>query len=244
MGSALPQPADEPFVDMPTLIASYRPDALRLARRLVRTSTEAEDLAQTALTNTLARAHAISDPSFARAYLLTAVRNLWRNQLRAGRRIEPARDEALIDTVSTGPGPEDVMIANSDAAVARLAYSTLPEPVQHLLWLRYVDRLDYEAIAERCGINATAARQRVHRAREQLRAACFEVDSKATSKRACQTARLRLGRLARGHLAERLAVRVEEHLDICPECRDCYDQLTDIYGTRLPQSRSRDKGNE
>jgi hypothetical protein len=136
------------------------------------------------------------------------------------------------------------MIANSDAAVARLAFSTLPEPSQHILWLRYVDRLDYEAIGEHVGINATAARQRVHRAREQLRAACFEVDSKASSKRACQVARLRLGRLARGHLAERLAIRVEQHLDVCPECRECYDQLTDIYGTRLPRSPSNDKGDE
>ena len=75
--SAGAEPHDD---DIHALIASFRPDAVRVARRLVRTQMEAEDLAQTALMNVLARAHAISDREMVKPYLMTAVRNLWRNQ--------------------------------------------------------------------------------------------------------------------------------------------------------------------
>lgn len=68
--------------DLNQLIAQYRPDALRVARRLVRSDAEAEDLTQTAILNVLRRARYIDDASNVKAYLLTSVRNLWRNQLR------------------------------------------------------------------------------------------------------------------------------------------------------------------
>jgi RNA polymerase sigma-70 factor (ECF subfamily) len=224
--SAGNEPPDD---DIHALIASFRPDAVRVARRLVRTQTEAEDLAQTALMNVLARAHAISDREMVKPYLMAAVRNLWRNQLRAGRRFEPARDETIFERLPA-PSPEESTISGVDAATLELALQTLSEANAALLALRYVERLDYAAIGERLGITQPTARQRVHRAMEQLRTACFKVEPDAPSTRVCHITRVRLGRYARGRLANRIAERVTLHLIDCDGCRSVYTDLTEVLG--------------
>ena len=45
----------------------------------------------------------------------------------------------------------------------------LPDGVRSALWLRFVDDLDYDAIADRLDISAAAARQRVSSAVRTLR---------------------------------------------------------------------------
>lgn len=190
---------------------------------------EAEDLAQTALMNVLARAHAISDREMVKPYLMTAVRNLWRNQLRAGRRVEPARDETFFDRLPQ-PAPEEPSFSGIDSATLQLALQTLSEANAALLALRYVERLDYAAIGERLGITAPTARQRVHRAMEQLRTACFAVEPEAPTTRVCHLTKVRLGRYARGALSSRIATRVTLHLIDCDECRSVYSDLTDVLG--------------
>lgn len=221
--------AEPPDDDIHALIASFRPDAVRVARRLVRSQMEAEDLAQTALMNVLARAHAISDREMVKPYLMTAVRNLWRNQLRAGRRIEPARDETLFDRLPQ-PEPEEPTFSGIDSATLQLALQTLSEANAALLALRYVERLDYVAIGDRLGITAPTARQRVHRAMEQLRTACFTVEPEAPSSRVCHITKVRLGRYARGVLSNRIATRVTTHLIDCDDCRSVYADLTEVLG--------------
>jgi len=221
--------AEPPDDDIHELIASFRPDAVRVARRLVRSQQEAEDLAQTALMNVLARAHAISDREMVKPYLMTAVRNLWRNQLRAGRRIEPARDQDMFERLPD-PEPEAPSVSGIDTDTLQLALKTLSEANAALLALRYVERLDYAAIGERLGITAPTARQRVHRAMEQLRTACFTVEPESPSTRVCHITRVRLGRYARGALSARIATRVTEHLIDCDDCRSVYSDLTEVLG--------------
>jgi RNA polymerase sigma-70 factor (ECF subfamily) len=221
--------AEQPDDDIRALIASFRPDAVRVARRLVRTQAEAEDLAQTALMNVIARSHAISDRELVKPYLMTAVRNLWRNQLRAGRRVEPARDETLFDRLPE-PEPDTPSMTGVDTATLELAMKTLSEANAALLSLRFVELLDYEAIGRRLGITAPTARQRVHRAMEQLRTACFAVEPETQSSRVCHLTMVRLGRYARGALAARIASRVTMHLIDCDQCRSSYVNLTEVLG--------------
>lgn len=221
--------AEPPDDDICALIASFRPDAVRVARRLVRTQMEAEDLAQTALMNVLARADAISDREMVKPYLMTAVRNLWRNQLRAGRRFEPARDETIFDRLPD-PEPEAPSFSGVDQATLELAMQTLSEANAALLALRYVEGLDYTEIGDRLGITPPTARQRVHRAMERLRTACFTVDPDAPSTRVCHLTKVRLGRYARGVLSNRIAGRVTLHLIDCDDCRAVYVELADVLG--------------
>lgn len=230
MGLPIRNPSgDPPDVDMAALIASFRPDAVRVARRLVRTETEAEDLAQTALMNVLARAHAISDPALVKPYLMAAVRNLWRNQIRAGRRIEPARDENMFERLAQPP-PDDPSRSPIDSETLRLALQTLSKSNAELIALRYVEKLDYATIGARLGVSAPTARQRVHRAREKLRTACFAEDPDSPNKRVCHITRVRLARFARGVLPGRVAARVTLHLRACQDCRDCYTNLIHVLG--------------
>src|SRR5947209_4953524 len=93
--------------EMQLLIVGYRDDAYRLARHLVRSSAEAEDLAQTAILNVLRRADNISDTGHVRAYLLAAVKNAWRNQLRAKGNRRFLGTEAAEQIPSGDLGPDD-----------------------------------------------------------------------------------------------------------------------------------------
>jgi len=222
--------AEPPDDDIQALIASFQPDAVRVARRLVRTQVEAEDLAQTAVMKVLARAHAISDRELVKPYLMTAVRNLWKNQLRTGRRVEPARDQEIFDRLPSPTPDDDPPVSMIDAATLRAAMETLSAANAALIELRYVEHLDYATIGARLGISAPTARQRVHRAREQLRTACFAEEPETTNNRVCHITRVRLGRYARGVLPGRVGSRVTVHLLGCDECRSIYSNLVDVLG--------------
>ena len=212
-------------------IASLQPDALRLARHLLGGGNEAEDLAQTAVLRVLARADSIADPGAARAYLFTTVRNLWRNQLRMRDRRRFLQQSAAGSSATAAPGPEDEALTALDAETARVAFAALAASSQEVIWLRYVDRLDYSSLGARLSISPAAARQRVHRAREQLVAAC--IDAEATGGTGtCREARVRMGRYYRGKLNEAARGTLEAHLDECDRCRECYRQLVDVYGRR------------
>jgi RNA polymerase sigma-70 factor (ECF subfamily) len=218
--------------DIRGLIASYRPDALRVARSLVRSDAEAEDLAQTAVMKVLQRADSISDPAFVKPYLLTTVRNLWRNQLRDGRRFEP-HDNALFERIPADDPIDDPVVSALDVDTLKIAMDTLSKSHRDLIDLRYVELLDYTDIGLRLGITPSTARQRVHRAREQLLGACFDADPDDASERVCRMTRFRLARFVRSALTRRISARVALHVRICVPCRDEYTHLADLYGVPL-----------
>jgi RNA polymerase sigma factor (sigma-70 family) len=222
--------------DVRLLIAQYRDDAYRLARHLVRSSAEAEDLAHTAILNVLRRADNISDAAHVRAYLLAAVRNAWRNQLRArgGRRFIGADYAEMIP--STDPQPEERVITFLDASIAKTAFDSLSITSQEVIRLRYMESLNFPELAERLGITSVAARQRAHRAREELVGACMDVAAGGGTGN-CKVIRRRLGRYHRGLLSQRVRDGIETHLDMCRECASCYEQLIDLFGHRIGQAR-------
>lgn len=218
------------------LIAQYRDDAVRLARRLSRNAAEAEDLAQTALLNVLRRAEYIEDESKIRAYLLTAVRNVWRNSLRArgGRRF--VGSDAAERIPSANLEPEEQVLSALDVSVATAAMERLSKTSREIIELRYGEQLDYLTLSERLGITPVAARQRVHRAREELVSACMEKVAE-TGPEGCRDVRIRLGRYHRGLLSRPVREQLSRHLDRCVACASCYDQLLDLYGTRGERRR-------
>ena len=227
MGAASPQPEE-----VHALIASYREDAYRLARHLVRSQAEAEDLTQTAILNVLRRADHINDTSFVRAYLLTTVRNLWRNQLRArgSRRFVGA--DAAEQIPSLDEAPDDQVLTALDVSLAQHALESLSATSREILRLRYLEGLGFPELAHRLAISPVAARQRAHRAREELIGACMDQVA-VTGDGACQPIRRRLGRYHRGLLGRKLRAQVVTHLDSCEACESCYEQLVDLYGQRL-----------
>jgi RNA polymerase sigma factor (sigma-70 family) len=215
--------------DIASVIARCQADAQRVARRLVRTEADAEDLAQTAVLNALRRAHHIQGSEHVKAYVLTTVRNLWRNQLRQqGRRRFVGADIAEY-VADDELGPEERALTALDTAVARIAFSALSERSQRVLMLRYVEGLSYSDLAQALGISTVAARQRAHRARDELVGACIE-HTASPGPRACSTIRGRLGRYLRGRLTPTAREEITEHLRRCSRCAECLVQLQDLYG--------------
>jgi RNA polymerase sigma factor (sigma-70 family) len=225
--------------DLSMLIAQYRDDAFRVARRLVRSDAEAEDLTQTAILNVLRRARYIEDASHVKAYLLTSVRNLWRNQLRQQGSRRFVGTEIAEQLPSSEPGPEERALTALDAVLARAAFASLSSTSRQVLLLRYVEGLGFLELAEQLGVTPVAARQRAHRAREELVGACIERTARGGTG-SCSAVRSRLGRYLRGRLSRRVRADIVAHLNKCSRCKECYDELLDLYGYLLasPESQS------
>ncbi len=215
-----------------SLIAQHREDAFRVARRLVRTDAEAEDLTQTAILNVLRRAQNIEDPAHVKAYLLTTVRNLWKNQLRQQSRRRLVGADAAENLAATEAGPEELALTLLDTALAGAAFASLSPTSRQILALRYVDGLGFLELAKRLGITAVAARQRAHRAREELIGATIE-QAAWSDMGGCRSIRSRMGRYLRGRLSRKARAQIALHLASCQRCHDCYRELVDLYGYRL-----------
>lgn len=142
---------------------------LALARRLAGDAHLGEDVAQEALIAALrAPAARGAGEDGVRAWLAGAVHNLARfarrgEARRRARERTAARPEAMASTAET------VERAARFQLVVE-AVMALDEPARSTLLLRYFDGLGYEAIARRSGCSAAAARKRVSRAVERLRA--------------------------------------------------------------------------
>ena len=221
-----------PNHEVDQLIAQYRDDALRVARRLVRTDAEAEDLAQTAILNVLRRAQHIEDPSHVKAYLLTTVRNLWRNQLRQQGRRRFVGSDAAEQIATADAGPEERVLTELDTALARDAFESLSRTSREILTMRYVEGLSFVELSDELKISPVAARQRAHRAREELVGLCIESTAKGGAS-TCRPVRRRLGRYLRGQLGRKVRAQISSHLSVCAACGECYEQLQDLYGERL-----------
>lgn len=225
----IPSGADGPEPeDLRELVVLHREDAYRLARYLVGRHGDAEDLAQTAIANVLARVDHIERPESVKAYLMIAVRNLWRNRLREQSRRRVFASDSL-EVVSDELGPEERTILALDTAVAHRAYESLSDTSREVIRLRYIVGLDYEHVARELGIRTGAARQRAHRARDELLGACIEVEARGGDG-ACGRMRLLLGRYYRGRLTKGVRSEVESHLSECRHCAACYDELVNAYG--------------
>jgi len=232
----------EPFgqSDLAILIASYRDDALRVARRLVRSDAEAEDLAQTAMFNVLRRAEFIEDSTHVKAYLLTTVRNLWRNQLRQQGHRRFVGSDSAESLAAPEPGPEEQALTVLDASLARTALAALSNTSREILLLRYVEGLGFVELADRLAVTPVAARQRAHRAREELIGACIEQTAQSAIG-TCSTVRSRLGRYLRGRLSMKVRDQMRRHIESCTSCSECIAQVVDLYGPFLAKSESIDE---
>ncbi|AKU91787.1 RNA polymerase sigma factor [Vulgatibacter incomptus] len=151
--------------DFARLIEPHLPVLHRLARRLCRTRSDAEDLAQEALIRAFERRGSLREPERIRGWILATVRNLHLN------RVRDARPHLLVlsDTRGTDEEPRgDLERELQDGALSDellLALRQLPEEQATVLWLRSVEDLSYEEIAEAMETPVGTVRSRLSRAR-------------------------------------------------------------------------------
>ena len=131
------------------LVETHGDELLRHARRLVG-ARDAEDVLHDALLRALRAYPRLTHGDQLRAWLHRVVTTTASDSRRAGRWESPTADAP---DAATAPELYD------DAFESLVA--TLPESRRRAVTLRFVEDLDYDAIAERLGCSAPAARQRV-----------------------------------------------------------------------------------
>ena len=138
----------------------------RLVRRLTRTRADAEDLAQEALVRAFEKRASLRDPERVRGWVLAMLRNLHLNRI---------RDEKPHLLVLGGEAPEEPRGDLEREVMDRhlpdhllLALRALPEEQASAMWLREVEGLSYEELAEAMGTPIGTVRSRLARARASL----------------------------------------------------------------------------
>ena len=153
-------------VVMPHLDAAYN-----LARWLVRSGPDAEDLVQESCLRAL-RAFDGFRGGDSRAWLLTIVRNTCYSWFRKNRPAEVS--EEFDETVHTASEPrenaESALLARAESDRVRAALEALPVAFREVLVLREIEGLSYKEIADVTGVPMGTVMSSLSRARERLRA--------------------------------------------------------------------------
>ena len=143
----------------------------RLARRLCRTRSDAEDLAQEALVRAFEKRASLRDPARVRPWILALLRNLHLN------RVRDEKPHLMVlsgshPTLGTNAEPRGNLAVEIEAKFLPdellLALRSLPEEQASAIWLREVEGLSYEEVAEAMETPVGTVRSRLSRARAAL----------------------------------------------------------------------------
>lgn len=199
--------------------------ARRLARQLV-SAGDVDDLVSEAFAKVLGVLQRGGGPDLAfRAYLLTSVRRLHVDKLRAGARLQTTDDMTPFDP---GVPFEDTAVSGFDNATAAKAFAQLPERWQQVLWHTEVEGQKPADIAPLLGMSANSVSALAYRAREGLRQAFISMHAQDAADDLCATTRANLGAYIRNGISKRDAAKVEAHLGDCRECTAIYLELTEV----------------
>ena len=199
--------------------------ARRLARQLVPAG-DADDLVSEAFAKVLVVLQRGDGPDLAfRAYLLTAVRRLHVDRLRAGARLHTTDDLTPFDP---GVPFRDTAVEGFESAAAARAFASLPERWQTVLWHTEVEGQKPAEVAVLLGMSANSVSALAYRAREGLRQAFLEMHLQGVDSEACARTHRNLGPYIRNGISRRDAAKVEDHLTGCRKCTAIYLELTEV----------------
>ena len=199
--------------------------ANRLARQLMR-GPDADDLVAEAFAKVLSVLQGGGGPDVAfRAYLLTAVRRLHVDRMRAGSRLQTTDDLTPFDP---GIPFQDTAVEGFENGAAAKAFASLPERWQLVLWHLEVEGQKPADIAPLLGMSANSVSALAYRAREGLRQAFLTMHLSDISETDCRWVNEHLGAYVRHGLAKRDSTKVETHLESCRRCTAMYLELTEV----------------
>ena len=160
-----------------------------------------------------------------RAYLLTAVRRLHVDQIRAGSRVQTTDDIAAFDP---GEPFRDTAIEGFENAAAAKAFASLPERWQLVLWHTEVEGNKPADIAPLMGMSANSVAALAYRAREGLRQAFLTMHAGDLDGDACRFTHQNLGAYVRNGVSRRDTAKIEDHLGDCRKCMAVYLELSEV----------------
>ena len=148
-------------------VNTHAPSLRRFAWRLTRNHADAEDVMQDSLMRALEKRGELREPRRLRAWLLAIVRTCWLNSRRGLRnKLEVLRDgqSAGVERNLSGDLEREILDRSlTDDLV--LALEALPQEWREALWLREVEDLSYEEIAQVLDCPLGTVRSRLARAR-------------------------------------------------------------------------------
>jgi len=208
-----------------TLFERHVGAARRLARQLV-SAGDVDDLVSEAFAKVLGVLQKGGGPDLAfRAYLLTSLRRLHVDKIRAGAKLTTTDDMTAYDP---GVPFEDTAVAGFENETAAKAFAQLPERWQQVLWHTEVEGQKPAEIAPLLGMSPNSVSALAYRAREGLRQAFISMHAQDAVDDACATTRANLGAYIRNGLSRRDSAKVEAHLQECRPCTAIYLELTEV----------------
>ncbi|WP_198676182.1 sigma-70 family RNA polymerase sigma factor [Kribbella monticola] len=208
------------------LFGRHHHAAVRMARQLVPAG-DADDLASDAFAKVLDALRGGGGPDLSfRAYLLTTVRRVHVDRIRAGRKVQSTDDIASYER--DPEGFEDPTVTGFESGAAAKAFASLPERWQAVLWHTEVEGEKPAAIAPLLGLTANGVSALAYRAREGLRQAYLQQHLADVAGDRCRWTTERLGAYVRGGLTKRENHNVREHLDDCAKCTAVYLELVEV----------------
>jgi RNA polymerase sigma factor (sigma-70 family) len=199
--------------------------ARRLARQLVGAA-DADDLVSDAFAKVLRVLQGGGGPDVAfRAYLLTSIRRLHVDRIRATSRLHSTDDMEAFDP---GVPFRDTAVEGFESAAAAKAFASLPERWQAVLWHTEVEGQKPAEVAALLGMTPNSVSALAYRAREGLRQAFLNSHAMDVEDDACAWTHQHLGGYIRNGISKRDAGKVEKHIDECRKCMAIYLELTEV----------------
>ena len=164
-GSEADMPERFEQVVLPHLDAAYN-----LARWLIRSPADAEDVVQEAFLRALRFFDGFRGGD-SRAWLLKIVRNTCYSWVRKNRPAEFSDefDETVHSGESLGEDVEAKLVSRAESERVRKALGTLPVAFREVLVLREIERLSYKEISDVTGVSMGTVMSSLSRARQRLR---------------------------------------------------------------------------
>src|SRR6185436_7455612 len=159
------------------------------ALRLTRNADRAQDLVQDTYLKAIRARQSFAEGTNLKAWLYTILHNTWRNRQRDGARARVEFDsEAVERTAESGvegrvdETPEALLLRDTLNADLQAALDGLAETFREVVWLRDVDELTYQEIADVLDIPIGTVMSRLSRGRKQLYDALVRFRSQQSSR--------------------------------------------------------------
>jgi RNA polymerase sigma-70 factor (ECF subfamily) len=146
------------------------------ALRLTRNADRAQDLVQDTYLKAIRSERQFAQGTNLKAWLYTILHNTWRNRQRDGARARVEIDSEAVERSAERGGPdrcrqetpESLLMRDSLNADLQGALDALAETFREVVWLRDVDELTYQEIADVLDIPIGTVMSRLSRGRKQL----------------------------------------------------------------------------
>ena len=158
-------------LDVAALVGRHHAELYRYAYRLTGSVPDAEDLTQQVFMVAQSKGGQLRDPSSARAWLFTILRNTY---LKLSRRRIPVPAGDLELDVNSIPSAEEE--AEFDREQLQSALDELPDEFKIVVLLFYFEGCSYREIAQRLNVPDGTVMSRLSRAKSHLRKKLFDPD--------------------------------------------------------------------